>query len=49
MKKNPPGYMTTPGERQSYWTYFVGQNSYYYITTSKTRATFVREMPCMAR
>ena len=34
MKKNPPGYMTTPGERQSYWTYFVGQNSYYYITAT---------------
>ena len=29
MKKNKPGYMTTPGERQSYWTYFVGQNVYY--------------------
>ena len=34
MKKNPPGYMTTPGERQSYWTYFIGQNSYYYITAT---------------
>ncbi len=26
MRKNPPGYMTTPKDRQSYWTYFVGQN-----------------------
>ena len=31
MKKrtNPEGYMTTPKERQSYWTYFTGQNAYY--------------------
>ena len=36
MKPNPPGYMTTPKERKSYWTYFVGQNAYYYIT-----ATFI--------
>ena len=32
MKPNPPGYMTTRGERQSYWTYFVGQNIYYALT-----------------
>ena len=32
MKPNPPGYMTTRGERQSYWTYFVGQNIYYGLT-----------------
>ena len=25
-------YMTTFGERLSYWTYFVGQNVYYNIT-----------------
>ena len=31
-KSNPPGYMTTRGERQSYWTYFVGQNIYYALT-----------------
>ena len=24
-KKNPAGYMTTFGERLSYWTYFIGQ------------------------
>ncbi len=34
MRKNPPGYMTTPGERQSYWTYFMGQNIYYAITAA---------------
>ena len=34
MKKNPPGYVTTPKERQSYWTYFVGQNVYYAITAA---------------
>ena len=34
MRKNKPGYMTTPGERQSYWTYFVGQNVYYAITAA---------------
>ena len=34
MKKNPEGYMTTPKERQSYWTYFVGQNIYYAITAA---------------
>ncbi len=32
--KNNPGYMTTPGERLSYWTYFVGQNIYYNITAA---------------
>ena len=32
MKQNPAGYMTTPGERRSYWTYFVGQNIYYAIS-----------------
>ena len=34
MGKNPAGYMTTPKERQSYWTYFVGQNIYYAITAA---------------
>ncbi|MBQ3504276.1 MAG: MFS transporter [Oscillospiraceae bacterium] len=34
MKPNKPGYMTTPKERQSYWTYFVGQNIYYAITAA---------------
>ncbi len=34
MRKNPPGYMTTPKERQSYWFYFVGQNIYYAITAA---------------
>ena len=34
MKPNPPGYMTTPKERKSYWTYFVGQNAYYYTTAA---------------
>ena len=33
-KPNPPGYMTTPGERKSYWWYFVGQNAYYYISAT---------------
>ena len=33
-KPNPPGYMTTFGERLSYWTYFVGQNVYYNITAA---------------
>ena len=32
MAKNNPNYMTTFGERLSYWTYFVGQNVYYNIT-----------------
>ena len=34
MRSNPPGYMTTPGERQGYWFYFVGQNAYYYISAT---------------
>jgi len=34
MQKNKPGYMTTPKERRSYWTYFVGQNIYYCITAA---------------
>ena len=33
-RQNPPGYMTTFGERLSYWTYFVGQNVYYNITAA---------------
>lgn len=32
--KNPEGYMTTPLERGSYWSYFVGQNVYYNITAA---------------
>ncbi len=32
MVKSKPNYMTTSGERLSYWTYFVGQNVYYNIT-----------------
>ena len=32
MKNRHPEYMTTPRERISYWTYFVGQNIYYNIT-----------------
>ena len=28
-KPEPAGYMTTAKERQSYWTYFTGQNAYY--------------------
>ena len=32
MSKTKPHYMTTFGERVSYWTYFVGQNVYYNIT-----------------
>ncbi len=32
MVKSKPNYMTTFGERLSYWTYFVGQNVYYNIT-----------------
>ena len=32
MKNKHPEYMTTPRERISYWTYFVGQNIYYNIT-----------------
>ena len=34
MKPNPAGYMTTPKERFSYWTYFIGQNIYYNITAA---------------
>ena len=34
MKSNPAGYMTTPRERVSYWTYFIGQNIYYNITAA---------------
>ena len=33
-KPEPKGYMTTFGERLSYWTYFVGQNVYYNITAA---------------
>ena len=32
MANKHPEYMTTPKERLSYWTYFVGQNVYYNIT-----------------
>ncbi len=32
--KNKPGYMTTPGERLSFWTYFIGQNTYYNISAA---------------
>ena len=32
MKNTDKRYMTTFGERVSYWTYFVGQNIYYNIT-----------------
>ena len=34
MAKKHPEYMTTSGERLSYWTYFVGQNIYYNITAA---------------
>ena len=34
MKNKHPEYMTTPRERISYWTYFVGQNIYYNITAA---------------
>ena len=34
MKNKHPDYMTRPGERLSYWTYFVGQNIYYNITAA---------------
>ena len=34
MKNKHPEYMTTPRERVSYWTYFVGQNIYYNITAA---------------
>ena len=32
MKNKHPDYMTTPKERVSYWTFFIGQNIYYNIT-----------------
>ena len=32
MSKTKPNYMTTSGERLSYWTYFIGQNIYYNLT-----------------
>ena len=28
------GFVTTPKERQSYWSYFVGQNAYYYLSAT---------------
>ena len=34
MKNKHPEYMTTPHERVSYWTYFIGQNIYYNITAA---------------
>ena len=34
MKNKHSDYMTTPRERVSYWTYFVGQNIYYNITAA---------------
>ena len=34
MKNNHPEYMTTPKERLSYWTFFVGQNIYYNLTAA---------------
>ena len=34
MSNKHPEYMTTSGERLSYWTYFVGQNVYYNITAA---------------
>ena len=34
MGRNPPGFMTTPKERVSYWTFFVGQNIYYNLTAA---------------
>ena len=34
MKNKHPDYMTTPRERVSYWTYFIGQNIYYNITAA---------------
>ena len=34
MKNKHPEYMTTPRERVSYWTYFIGQNIYYNITAA---------------
>ena len=34
MSNKHPEYMTTPVERLSYWTYFIGQNVYYNITAA---------------
>ena len=34
MANKHPEYMTTPSERVSYWTYFIGQNIYYNITAA---------------
>lgn len=34
MKTTKNGYMTTLGERISYWSYFIGQNIYYNITAA---------------
>ena len=34
MKNKHHDYMTTPRERVSYWTYFIGQNIYYNITAA---------------
>ena len=34
MKNKHSDYMTTPRERVSYWTYFIGQNIYYNITAA---------------
>ena len=34
MSNKHPEYMTTPSERLSYWTYFIGQNVYYNITAA---------------
>lgn len=34
MSNGKPQYMTTFGERVSYWTYFIGQNIYYNITAA---------------
>ena len=34
MDNAKPQYMTTFGERVSYWTYFIGQNIYYNITAA---------------
>lgn len=33
-KKKKSGYMTTPLERGSYWSYFIGQNVYYNLTAA---------------
>ena len=34
MSNKHPEYMTTPPERLSYWSYFIGQNVYYNITAA---------------